>query len=153
MQTKLILAGVILGIILLCGWYYKWSQAEIKVLGENVVKLNQAKELQDKTIKSMRADSLLSSSTLIEVDEKYQAARKTNTALRKVLAKHNIAYLASKKPRLVQKIINRGSVNAARCLELLSGAKHTEKELKATKRSQINKSCPAVANPNFKAKK
>lgn len=153
MQSKIILAIVILSLLGLAGWYYKWSQAEIKVLGENVVKLEQAKKLQDETIKTMREDAKLSSKILLEVDEKYQAARKTNTALRKVLAKHNIAYLASKKPRLVQKIINKGSVNAARCLELLSGAKHTEKELQATKRSQINKSCPTVANPNFKVKK
>ncbi len=39
--------------------------------------------------------------------------------------------------------------SSARCIELASGAEHTEDELKATKKSQINPECPALANPNY----
>ena len=45
--------------------------------------------------------------------------------------------------------INKGGKNAARCIELASGAEHTDEELKATKKSEINPECPALANPNY----
>ena len=44
---------------------------------------------------------------------------------------------------------NKRGDNAARCVELASGAEHTEAELKATKRSEINPECPALANPSY----
>ena len=43
----------------------------------------------------------------------------------------------------------RDSDNAARCIELATGAEHTEKELKATKKSEINPECPDLANPSY----
>ena len=49
----------------------------------------------------------------------------------------------------MERIINKGGKNAARCIELASGAEHTEEELKATLKSQINPECPALANPNY----
>ena len=49
----------------------------------------------------------------------------------------------------IERIINKGSTNAHRCVELASGAEHTEEELKATLKSQINPECPALANPNY----
>jgi len=57
--------------------------------------------------------------------------------------------LQLKKTGPVERIINKGSNNAMRCLELASGAPHTEKELKATKKSEINPECPALANPSY----
>jgi hypothetical protein len=35
-------------------------------------------------------------------------------------------------------------------LEIASGSPLTEKELAATKPSEINRECPAIANPNYK---
>ena len=153
MQAKIIIVLIILSLLGLAGWYYKWSQAEIKVLRDNNTKLVQAKKLQDETIKTMKSDSLLSSNTLLEIDTKYRESRKENGVLRNKLAKHDLGYLASKKPRLIQKIVNKGTVDANRCLEILSGSALTDKEKAATKKSQANSSCPKIANPNYKARK
>lgn len=57
---------------------------------------------------------------------------------------------ASGKPDLVERLVNRGTRNAMRCLELASGAEHTPQELAATTSSDINKECPAIANPNYR---
>lgn len=57
---------------------------------------------------------------------------------------------AAGKPELVERLINRGTRNAMRCLELASGAPHTAEELAATASSEINKECPAIANPNYR---
>ena len=49
----------------------------------------------------------------------------------------------------MERSINKGGKNAARCIELASGAEHTPEELKATQKSEINPECPALANPNY----
>lgn len=56
---------------------------------------------------------------------------------------------AAGKPELVERLVNRGTRNAMRCLELASGAPHTQEELAATTSSEINKECPTIANPNY----
>ena len=48
-----------------------------------------------------------------------------------------------------ERIINKGANNAKGCVEQASGAKHTEAELKATKRSEINPECPTLTNPSY----
>ena len=61
----------------------------------------------------------------------------------------DIGKLAIKRTEAIERIINKGGKNAARCIELASGAEHTEEELKATLKSKINPECPALANPNY----
>ena len=63
--------------------------------------------------------------------------------------KRDVGKIAVEKPKVLERIINKGADNAARCIELASGAEHTEKELKATKKSQINPECPDLANPSY----
>ena len=61
----------------------------------------------------------------------------------------DIGKIAVKKPRAMQRLINRGTKNALRCLEIATGAERTEKELNAKKESEINRECPTLANPNY----
>jgi hypothetical protein len=61
----------------------------------------------------------------------------------------NFGVIAKSKPKLIERIINKGSVSTMRCLELASGATHTEKELAAKKPSETNSECPSLANPNY----
>ena len=60
-----------------------------------------------------------------------------------------IGKLAIDRTGAIERIVNKGGKNAARCIELASGAEHTEAELKATLKSEINPECPALANPNY----
>ena len=57
--------------------------------------------------------------------------------------------LATEKAKLIEKIINKGSANAKRCVEIAMGSPLTENEKNATKKSQINSECPSIANPNY----
>ena len=63
--------------------------------------------------------------------------------------KRDVGKIAVEKPKAIERIINKGADNAARCVELASGAERTEEELKATKKSEINPECPALANPSY----
>ena len=50
---------------------------------------------------------------------------------------------------MIQRIINKASAAALRCVEISSGSPLTEKEINATKKSEINRECPSIANPNY----
>jgi hypothetical protein len=63
--------------------------------------------------------------------------------------KRDVGKLAIERSQSVERVINKGSAEAKRCVELASGAERTEEELKATKKSEINTMCPSLANPNF----
>ena len=63
--------------------------------------------------------------------------------------KRDVGKLAIERSQSVERVINKGSSEATRCVELDSGAERTEEELKATRKSQINTMCPSLANPNF----
>ena len=63
--------------------------------------------------------------------------------------KRDIGSLAEQKPALMAKVINRGTKNAMRCMEIAMGSSLTEKEKNATKKSQINPECSDIANPSY----
>jgi hypothetical protein len=53
------------------------------------------------------------------------------------------------RPESVERVINRASDNALRCVEIAMGAPLTEKEINAVLPSEINSECPSLANPNY----
>ena len=61
----------------------------------------------------------------------------------------DIGKLAEERTKAVERIINKGTVNAQRCVEIAMGSPLTEKEINATKKSQINSECPSIADPNY----
>ena len=61
----------------------------------------------------------------------------------------DVGKLAIAKPDAIQRITNKGSANATRCIEIASGSPLTEEEKNATKKSEINTECPSIANPNY----
>ena len=61
----------------------------------------------------------------------------------------DIGKTAIAKDKAIQRIINKASVMALRCVEISSGSPLTEKEINATKKSEINRECPSIANPNY----
>ena len=76
------------------------------------------------------------------MNESFAAVRAQNRELSDRLAEHDLAYLASKKPGLVQRVVNGASDKAARCFELLSGAQLTDAERNATDGKSFNSECP-----------
>jgi hypothetical protein len=53
-----------------------------------------------------------------------------------------LGFLGSKKPALVEKIINAASDKVGRCFELLSGADLTDNERNAKDAKSFNSECP-----------
>ena len=135
---------IILALVLLAGagggyLYVTKLQKDNAILKTNQVKLetavaesNQVIEQQSKDLKKIR-------STLKEVEELNDRLQEDKNSLNKRLGKHDIGNLAENKPGLVEKIINKASDSAARCVEIASGSPLTEEELNGTP----NRECPS----------
>ena len=135
---------IILALVLLAGagggyLYVNKLQKDNAILKTNQVKLetavaesNQVIEQQSKDLKKIR-------STLEKVEELNDKLQADKDSLNKRLGKHDIGNLAENKPGLVEKIINKASDSAARCMEIASGSPLTDEELNGTP----NRECPS----------
>ena len=79
---------------------------------------------------------------LQEVNQEFAASRAQNSVLTKKLAEHDLNALAAERPDSITRLINRGTVNAGRCFEILSGAELNDKEKEAKSAQSFNKECP-----------
>ncbi len=131
-------------------------KADLATSEANNAKLESSVEEQKAVIAQQALDM---DNIRVAMKEQEQLAKKLNASIEdlrdkfhKVNAsgkKRDIGNLAEKKPKLMQRAINRGTKNALRCMEIAMGADLTEKEKNAVKKSQINPECPDIANPNY----
>ena len=123
-------------------WYYTDTQKRMVILVANEAKATLAVQESEKAKKVMEENFKRVTQELKEVNDKFATIRASNNVLSQKLQRHDLGVLANKKPGLVQKIINRATVNANRCFEIESGAKLTEKEKNAKTGKAFNNECP-----------
>lgn len=123
-------------------WYYNDTQERMAILNENNAKLETAVAISEEAVSTLQANFAQANAELNRVNQEFAAIRAQNNVLADKLAKHDLAVLGAGKPGLVERLINRGTVNAGRCFELLSGAALTDKEKEATSGEAFNKECP-----------
>jgi len=133
------------------GMYVMKLRADNATLKANQLKLETAITEQNKVLEQQKKDftAILESNKKLNV--LINTFKKDLQDLDKRFTKKNrdIGKLAIGRTKAIERIVNNGGKNAARCIELASGAEHTPEELKATKKSEINPECPALANPNY----
>ena len=139
LQIKLVLA-----IIVMIGagggyLYVNKLQKDNATLKTNQIKLESAVEDNNKVIEQQIEDINKIRKTLEIVEEEKKKLEKDKNDLNNRLGKHDIGNLAENKPGLVEKIINKASKNAQRCVEIASGSPLTEEELNGTP----NRECPS----------
>jgi len=135
---------IILALVLLAGagggyLYVTKLQKDNAILKTNQVKLETAVAESSQVIEQQTKDLKKIRSTLKEIDEQNAKLKADRDALNNRLGKHDIGNLAENKPGLVEKIINKASDSAARCMEIASGSPLTEEELNGTP----NRECPS----------
>ena len=119
--------------------YINKLQKDNATLKSNQIKLENAVEDQKAVIESQAEDFKKIRSTLDKLEIEKAKLEKDKADLSKRLGKHDIGNLAENKPGLVEKIINKASDSAARCVEIASGSPLTEEELNGTP----NRECPS----------
>ena len=119
--------------------YVQKLQKDNAILKTNQVKLETAVSENNKVIEQQTKDLKQIRSTLSKLEEEKKKLQADKDNLSKKLGKHDIGELAEKKPGLVEKIINKASDSAARCMEIASGSPLTEEELNG----KPNRECPS----------
>ena len=153
---KLVMVGILVSSLAGAGLYVMKLRSDNAILKANQIKLEEAVASQQEVIAQQKADF----ETIMAANKKLQDTRdilkqelqnlddkfnKTNASGKK----RDIGDLAVNRPESVERVINRASDNALRCVEIAMGAELTEKEINAVKPSEINSECPSLANPNY----
>jgi hypothetical protein len=123
-------------------WYYTDTQNKIMLLTENNAKLEVAVATNEETINSLQADYAAIALENERINNAYAEIRRQNSRLSEKLADMDIGLLAAERPDSIERAVNRGTVNAGRCFEILSGSPLTEEELNAEDGESFNKECP-----------
>ena len=154
--AKLVMVGLMVTSLAGGVAYMYKLKADNAILKENAIKLEEAVSSQQAVIQQQTNDF----NAILETNKKQIALNET---LNKELSalddkfnktnasgkKRDIGDLAIARTAVIQRIINKGSDNAQRCVEISMGAELTEKEKNATKKSEINSECAFIANPSY----
>ena len=150
-SIKIIFSVLIISSIAGAGMYVMKLRSDNAILKANQLELEKSIQSQTELIQQQKVDfeAIMESNKKLNV--LVQTFKKDLDDLDKRFnkGKRDVGKLAIDRTKAVERIINKGSANAARCVELASGSEHTEEEIKATKRSEINPECPSLANPNY----
>ena len=149
LRKYLIIAGV-LGAVGFGLWkYYTHTQETIRVYAENAAKAEMAQAETQAALNQTIKDLESVQQQFNQVSKEFKAAEGRVKGLENKLKEHDLAFLAENKPGLVEKVIDKGSKDMLRCLEIVSGSPLTEEELNVTTKSKANTQCPDLANPNY----
>ena len=150
-SIRLVMVGLLITGIAGAGVYVMKLRSDNAILKANQVKLEEAVSSQKELIAKQQEDFKEILAANQKMNELVSTLKKDLDDLDNRFNKdgRDFGKIAIEKTDAINRIINKGSDNATRCIELASGAEHTESELKATKKSEINRECPGVANPNY----
>jgi predicted butyrate kinase (DUF1464 family) len=137
-------------------WYVTGLRADLAVSEINNKKLQEGIESQQALMEQMRVDIQQIQDINKDLKKETERQQEEFKALSNRFSQNargevrDFGALAAERPDAIQRAVNRGTVNAMRCLEIASGAPLTEQELNAKTSSEINRECPSIANPNYK---
>jgi hypothetical protein len=140
---KMAIVGAVL-VTVLGGFYfyYQDTQKRMAILASNAAKLESAVQINEQTITSLQNSYAAAQAELTAVNTEFQNIRRQNRELATRLAQIDLTAAAIANPEAIERAVNRGTENAGRCFELLSGSPLTDAERSATSATVFNKECP-----------
>jgi len=150
-SIKIFFIGIIATAVIGGGLYVMKLKSDNAILKANAVKMEEAITDQQELITQQKNDFKEILAANQKMNELVSVLKKDLDNLDKRFNKKNrdVGKLAIAKTKSIERITNNASIAANRCIEIASGAKLTEKEINATKKSEINTECPSIANPNY----
>ena len=148
---RLFFIGILASAVVGAGVYVMKLRSDNAILKANAVKMESAISEQQELITKQKEDFKEILAANQKMNKLVGALKKDLDDLDKRFNKKNRDFgkLAIEKTKVIERITNKGSDAAARCIEIASGAELTEQEINATKKSEINRECPSIANPNY----
>ena len=150
-SIRLVMVGLLITGIAGAGVYVMKLRSDNAILKANQLKLEEAVSSQKELIVKQQNDFKEILAANKKMNELVSNLKKDLDDLDNRFNKdgRDFGKIAIEKPKAITRIINKGSDNATRCIEIASGAELTEEEINATKKSEINRECPSIANPNY----
>ena len=151
MGIRLFFIGLMVTALAGGGFYVLKLQKDNAILKANAIKLESAISEQKTLIENQKKDFEAILTANKELNDLMGKLKTDFAELDKRFNKKNrdIGLLAIEKTKVIERITNNAGDKAARCIEIASGSPLTEKEINATKKSEINAECPSIANPNY----
>tara|TARA_B100001250_G_scaffold184153_1_gene158439 strand:- start:13 stop:480 length:468 start_codon:yes stop_codon:yes gene_type:complete len=148
---RLFFIGILASAVIGAGVYVMKLRSDNAILKANAVKMEEAISDQQELITQQKNDFKDILAANQKMNELVSVLKKDLDDLDKRFNKKNrdVGKLAIAKTESIERITNGASALATRCIEIASGAELTEKEKNATKKSEINRECPSIANPNY----
>ena len=148
---KMVMVVIMIGGLAGAGMYVMKLRSDNAILKANQIKLEEAVSSQKELIAKQQEDFKEILAANNKMNELVANLKKDLDDLDKRFNKggRDFGKLAIEKTKVIQKIINGASDKAIRCVEIAGGSPLTEQELNATKKSEINRECPSIANPNY----
>ena len=150
-SIRLVMVGLLITGIAGAGVYVMKLRSDNAILKANQVKLEEAVSSQKELIAKQQEDFKEILAANQKMNELVGVLKKDLDDLDNRFNKdgRDFGKIAIEKTDAINRIINKGSDNASRCIEIASGAELTEEERNATKKSEINRECPGIANPSY----
>ncbi len=133
------------------GYYLMNLKADLAIAENNARALESATQQQNALIESMKKDIVAIQQTNAELNATVEKQRQDVSTLSNKFSKRDFGALAAEKPAVVERLVNRGTVNALRCMELASGAPLTEAEKNAKTPMEANRECPSLIDSDYTA--
>tara|TARA_B100001287_G_C22426544_1_gene409366 strand:+ start:204 stop:674 length:471 start_codon:yes stop_codon:yes gene_type:complete len=150
-SMRMIMIGVMVAGLAGAGAYVFKLRADNATLKANQIKLESAVSEQKELIENQKKDFKEILDANNKMNELVNVLKKDLENLDKRFNKKNrdVGKLAIQRTESIERITNKGSANATRCIEIASGSPLTDEEKNATKKSEINPECPSIANPKY----
>ena len=148
---KMVMVVIMIGGLAGAGMYVMKLRSDNAILKANQIKLEEAVSSQKELIAKQQEDFKEILKANKKFNELVNALKKDIDDLDNRFNKggRDFGKLAIEKTETIQRIINGASDKVLRCVEIAGGAPLTEEEINATKKSEINRECPSIANPNY----
>jgi len=148
---RMLLIAVVVAIIAGGLWYVTNLKADLAISEANNQQLVEATREQNLLIEQMKQDVTAIQQANAELQAQTEKQRRDVETLNSKFSKRDFGALAAEKPEVVERLVNRGSKNALRCMELAAGAPLTEQEKAAKTPMEANRECPSLIDSDYTA--
>ena len=148
---KMVMVVIMIGGLAGAGMYVMKLRSDNAILKANQIKLEEAVSSQKELIAKQQEDFKEILKANKKFNELVNALKKDIDDLDNRFNKggRDFGKLAIEKTEAIERIVNGASDKAIRCVEIAGGSPLTEEEINATKKSEINRECPSIPNPNY----
>jgi ABC-type bacteriocin/lantibiotic exporter with double-glycine peptidase domain len=148
---RMLLIVVVVAIIAGGLWYVINIKADLAISEANNRQLVEATREQNLLIEQMKVDVASIQKANAELQAQNEKQRQDVETLNSKFSKRDFGALAAEKPAVVEKLVNRGTKNALRCMELAAGAPLTDQERAAKTPMEANRECPSLIDSDYTA--